>query len=216
MKQQWQELLARVDALSLRERVFLFLSVFVCVLAGADFFWFTPATVAHRQLLQRFSAQSAELDRLRNELRVSGVPSDPSKDARDELQSAKARVQELNAQITALAPTDTKGPALELVLQRLLRRQDGLTLVSLDTMQSANASGSNGAAASASAANAGDAAVSKRGLVLKVTGPYGELVKYVQALESALPGLRWGTMELKTDKRGNELTLRVYAVGVQL
>jgi MSHA biogenesis protein MshJ len=53
-------------------------------------------------------------------------------------------------------------------------------------------------------------------LVLKVAGPYGELVKYVQALESALPGLRWGTMELKTDKRGNELTLRVYAVGVQL
>ena len=216
MKQQWQDLLARVDALSLRERVFLFLSVFVCVLAGADFIWFTPATVAHRQLLQRFSAQSSELDRLRNELRVSGVPSDPSKDARDELQSGKARVQELNAQITALAPTDAKGPALEQVLQRVLRRQDGLTLLSLDTLQSDKASGPNGAAASVPSATAVDAAVSKRGLVLKVAGPYGELAKYVQALEVALPGLRWGTMELKADKRGNELTLRVYAVGVQL
>jgi MSHA biogenesis protein MshJ len=53
-------------------------------------------------------------------------------------------------------------------------------------------------------------------LVLKVSGPYAELVRYVQALEAALPGLRWGAMELQADKRGTVLSLRVYALGVQL
>ena len=53
MKQQFQQLLLRIDALSVRERIFLFLSVFICVLALADFVWFTPAQVAHKALLQQ-------------------------------------------------------------------------------------------------------------------------------------------------------------------
>jgi MSHA biogenesis protein MshJ len=206
MTQQLQQLLQRIDALSLRERIFLFLSVFVCVLAAADFVWFTPAQTAHKALLQRFAAQSAELDRLRAELAVSAVPNDPAKEARAELQDLGVRLAERNTELAGLAPKDQKGPALEQVLQRMLRRQEGLTLLSLDTL----APEGPGSAPNASTG------LSKRGLVLRVAGPYAELVQYVQALETALPGLRWGPMELKTDKRVNELSLQVYAVGVQL
>ena len=211
MKQSFQQLLLRIDALSLRERIFLFLSVFVCVLALSDFLWFTPAQTAHKALLQRFVAQSSELDRLRSELSVAAVPNDPGKAAREELQTLRARLDELNTEIAGLAPKDQKAPPLEQVLQRLLRRQEGLTLLSLETLKTA--------APAATAATAGvatpAAGLTKRGLVLRVAGPYAELVRYVQALESALPGLRWGPMELKTDKRQSELTLQVYAVGVQ-
>lgn len=211
MMEQWQTLLARVDALSMRERIFLLLSVFVCVLAAADFIWFTPATVGHRLLVQRFSAQSGELDRLRSELRLSGLPTDAGKQARDDKQALADRLQEINAELANAAPTDAKGPALESVLQRLLRRQEGLTLLSLETVNQATAP------AQAGAANTGlPAGMSKRGLEIRIAGPYAELVRYVQALETALPGLRWGNMELKADKRVSELTLRVYAVGVQL
>ena len=206
MTQQLQLLLQRIDALSLRERIFLFLSVFVCVLAAADFVWFTPAQTAHKALLQRFAAQSSELDRLRSELAVSAVPNDPAKEARAELQELNARLAERNTELAGLAPKDQKGPALEQVLQRMLSRQEGLTLLSLDTL-------SPEAPGSPSAASTG---LRKRGLVLRVAGPYTGLVQYVQALETALPGLRWGPMELKTDKRVTELSLQVYAVGVQL
>lgn len=206
MTQQLQLLLQRIDALSLRERIFLFLSVFVCVLAAADFVWFTPAQTAHKALLQRFAAQSSELDRLRSELAVSAVPNDPAKEARAELQELNARLAERNTELAGLAPKDQKGPALEQVLQRMLSRQEGLTLLSLDTL-------SPEAPGSPSAASTG---LRKHGLVLRVAGPYTGLVQYVQALETALPGLRWGPMELKTDKRVTELSLQVYAVGVQL
>ena len=211
MKQQWLTLLARVDALSLRERIFLFLSVFVSVLAAADFVWFTPAATAHHQMVERFTAQSAELDRLREELRTAGTPTDPAKEAREERDSNQERLREIGEQIRALAPQEQKGPALELVLQRLLRNQVGLTLLSLDTLKP-EVPGGNGAATGASL----PAGMSKRGLEFRLRGPYAGLVHYVQALETALPGLRWGAMELKTDKRSSELSLRVYAVGVQL
>ena len=208
MKEQWQMLLARVDALSLRERSFLFLSIFVCVLAAADIVWFTPATAGHRLLIQRYAAQSGELDRLRSELRLSGVRVDPSRQVRDDLQAVRMEVEALDAELTKAAPSGQKGPALETVLQRLLRRQEGLTLLSLDTVK---AEGGVGAVAGL------PPGMTKRGLEIRVAGPYAELVRYVQALENTLPGLRWGGMELKSDKRGiNELTLRVFAVGVQL
>jgi MSHA biogenesis protein MshJ len=120
-------------------------------------------------------------------------------------------LDELNTEITRLVPSDQKGPPLEQVLQRLLRSQDGLTLLSLDTLQVE--------APAVAAANAATAALpagmNRRALVLRVAGPYAGLVRYVQALETAMPGLRWGSMELKADKRSNELTLQVYVLGVQ-
>jgi MSHA biogenesis protein MshJ len=210
MMAQWQLLLDRIDALSLRERVFLCLSVLVCVLAVADFVWFTPAQTEHRQLVQRFASQTTELDRLRNELRLAGVPSDLGRAARDELQNANQRLLELNAEIAALDPSDNKGPPLAQVLQQLLRRQQGLTLVSLDTLKP-----QAGAAERADHAPDLPVGVSRQGLLLKVAGPYAELVRYVQALETALPGLRWGAMELRADQRSSELSLLVYALGVQ-
>ncbi len=210
MKAQLQLLLDRVDALSLRERLFLTLSLFVCVLALADFVWFTPAQSAHKLVLQRFATQSAELDRLRGELALAAVPTDTGKLARAELQTVNDQLAELDSQIAALVPTESKGPPLEQVLQRLLRRHEGLTLVSLDT-QKPEAAGAGGAMGTMAL----PVGMSRRGLLLKVSGPYAELVRYVQALEGALPGLRWGTMELKADKRGNELSLQVYALGVQ-
>jgi MSHA biogenesis protein MshJ len=210
MKQQLQQLLLRIDALTVRERLFLFMSVFVCVLALADFIWFTPAQIAHKALLQRFVAQSAELDRLRGELAGSAVPNDPAKAAREELRAAGVRLDALNAEIAGLVPNDQNAPALEKVLQRLLRRHEGLTLLSLETLKP-EVSG----ASAAPVGSAPVAGLTKHGLTLRVAGPYADLVRYVQALESALPGLRWGPMELKTEKQLSELTLQVYAVGVQ-
>jgi MSHA biogenesis protein MshJ len=211
MKQQFQQLLMRIDALSTRERIFLFLSVFVCVLALADFVWFTPAQVAHKALLQRFAAQNAELDRLRSELAVTAVPNDPGKAVREEVRVATARLDAINDAIAVLLPKDQKGPALEQVLQRLLRRQEGLTLLSLDTLKSEEPAATAPAAGSTAPATG----LSKHGLSLRVAGPYAELVRYVQSLESSLPGLRWGPMEFKSEKQRNELTLQVYAVGGQ-
>ena len=211
MKKQFQQLLLRIDALSVRERIFLFLSVFICVLALSDFVWFTPAQVAHKALLQQFAAQNAELNRLRSELAVSAVPNDPGKAVREEVRITSARLEVINQDIADVLPKEQKGPALEQVLQRLLRRQEGLTLISLDTLKSEEP----GAAVS----NAGTAApvtgLTKHGLSLRVAGPYAELVRYVQSLESSLPGLRWGPIEFKSEKQRNELKLQVYAVGGQ-
>ena len=67
MKQQWQKLALRVDAMQLRERVFLFLAILICALALADTVWLSPAQLVNKQAKLRFAAQGTELQRLRDE-----------------------------------------------------------------------------------------------------------------------------------------------------
>lgn len=207
LKLWWNKQAARIDVLSLRERMFLFISVIACCMALADVVWLSPAQVAHKQVTQRFAAQNAELERLRGELKTTAQPVDANKVVRDDLAVETARLEAVNQEIKAVAPGTEGGPALEQVLVQFLRRHEGLTLLSVGTVKSESASAPVTAAA--------PVGLTRRGLELKVSGPYAELVRYVKSLENALPSLRWGVMQLKSEKQPPELTLQVYVVGAQ-
>ena len=91
MKQWWIQQSARIDALSLRERAFVFLSVIACCLALADVLWLSPAMGAHQLQTQQFAAQNAELQRLRTELQNAPTPVDVNLPLRTEV-AASGRI----------------------------------------------------------------------------------------------------------------------------
>jgi MSHA biogenesis protein MshJ len=204
MKAWWDKYSRRIDELSQRERVFLFASVLVMVLAIVDTLWLSPAQSAQKQLSLRFKAQSVEVNRLRTELQTSGQPASAGSTVRDELARTHEKLAAVEKDIAASAPAAKGGPDLEKVLLQFLRRQEGLTLVSTGTLKQDT---------KAAALLSG---MSRQGMELRVSGSYAELERYVKTLETTLPALRWGPMVLKTLERGTELTLQVYVVGVQL
>jgi MSHA biogenesis protein MshJ len=208
MKAWWRAQAERINALSLRERLFLFISVLVVLLAVADFVWLSPTQAAMKQVQQQFTNQSAEVNRLRAELAVASKPVDLNADVRAEIAQSQATLDGLQRDLQALAPSATSGEqALEPVLAQFLKRSPGLRLVSSGTI------------AAPASADAGDTAaapgVVRRGLELKVRGPYSELTRYVKSLEQALPRLRWGSMQLQVGPQGPELTLQVYVLEVE-
>lgn len=207
MKAWWATQEARINGLSLRERLFLFVSVLVVILAVADVLWLSPAQADYKQVRQRFATQSAEVGRLRAELASVSRPVDASADLRASLAQSQARLASLREEIAAAAPGAASGSeALEQVLVQFLKRRPGLRLVSSGTMTS-----EAGAAEVAPVPG-----IQRRGLELKVAGPYSELRRYVQSLEQSLPHLRWGRMQLVVvDGQAPELTLRVYVLEVQ-
>lgn len=209
MKQWWLVQSARIDAMSLRERAFLFLSLILVVLAMADVLWLSPAQTAHLQVTQRHAAQGVELTRLRSEMVAVAQPVDANKTAREELAALDAQLLQVMQEIKSLAPVMEGGPPLEQVLVQFLRRQPGLTLLGTSTL-AADAVAAGGAAAAQPVPG-----LSKRGLELRVAGSYAELSRYVKTLETALPNLRWGALSLKKTPLGADLTLQVFVVGVQ-
>lgn len=213
MKQQWQRLALRIDAMQLRERVFVFLTIIVCFGALADTLWLSPAQLAHKQATQRFAAQETELQRLRNELKDLAKPVDANKTVRDDIAAANLRLDAINQEIRAVAPLAEGGPAIEQTLVQFLRRQDGLTLLGTGTTPSTSVSAPSATAGQTASASA-QPVLSRRGLELTVAGSYADLVRYVGTLENALPTLRWGTLQLKTTQQAPEMTMQVFVVGV--
>jgi MSHA biogenesis protein MshJ len=209
--------LVKIDAISLRERIFIFLSVLACCLALVDTLWLTPVQAANKVLVQQFAAQSAELGRLRDELRVLAMPEDPAKAVRNDIAATNRRLDAINTELTTLLPRTSDTGVLEQVLVQFLRKQPGLTLVGVNTMaaETGATAGAGAAAPNPSNAQALPVGLTRKGLELRVSGSYAELMQYVQTLEGALPSLRWGSLALKSETQPPVLTLQVYVLGVQ-
>jgi MSHA biogenesis protein MshJ len=201
MKTKQAQLFAKVDALSLRERAIVFVTVLACVGAFVNYLWLEPALELGKKLQQQSALQSAELQRLRGEVQTASVAVDPSKPVRDDLTQMQMRMDEVNGELRRLLPTAQSQQPLEQVLVQFLHRYEGLTLLSVKTLTDVGS-------------KVDAVGLTKRGLELRVSGPYAALVGYVQKLESALPSLRWGSMALKSEAQPPELILQVYVLGV--
>lgn len=203
MKAWWTRQASRIDALSARERAFIFLSLLASLMALADSFWIGPANLAHQRLSQQVAAQTQEVDRLRAQLAATPVPVDANQALRTDIAALQTQ-REAGQQAIAQA-SGQGGLALEPVLTEFLRRRPGLTLVSTATLS----------ASGAGAQDAVPAGLARRGVELRVSGPYAELALYLRTLEKALPELRWGTMQLRSEKQPPELSLQVFVLEVQ-
>ena len=212
MIKSWKVLSARIDALSLRERAFLFLSLIAVCVALVDLLWLAPARTAYQQAQQKFAQESGELQRLRDELKAKAAQPEPARMARDEIKQLNASIATSNREISALSVASEGAMTLPKVLVHFLRRQNGLTLVRTSNLATDVVTGASQGSA---VGLVGPAALLRSGLELTVSGPYLELVRYVQALEEAMPNLRWGTFKLVADQQPPELSLQVFFVGPQ-
>lgn len=208
MKQRWKTLAARIDALSLRERAFLFLSLIAVCVALADLIWLSPARAAHARARQEFATANTELQRLRQAVREKPNATDPLQVARVELARVKAQIVTVNGDL-AMQNGPTKAfISLQELLVHFLGKQANLALVHVGSLPPQAAPAGVGAGGR-------PAAAVRQGVEVRVAGPYADLVRYVHALEVAMPDLRWGSMRLAAEQRPAQLSLQVFLVSVQ-
>jgi MSHA biogenesis protein MshJ len=199
----WQTLQRRIDALSLRERVFMFVSAAVVAVAVADAVVISPLLTRQRALAAQLVAQGGELDALRQQVAIANASSSADSPA-GRLQAA---LRTLHAEREALErelapPPGPNAPRLADLLARVLQRHERLSLVRLDV-------------AVAEAASPSDPAAPRQQAVdLAVQGSYADLVAYLAEIEGQLPGLRWGPLQLGGGAEAPLLTLRLFLPGV--
>ncbi len=206
MKQMWQAQLARIDGLSLRERVFLFVSILVSCAALVDTLWLSPAQTVHKQLQVRFEKQNAELQRMRDTITATAKPADASLALQAELAQVSAQSEQVNQAVRQLIPGAADSTPLAQALVHLLRSHAGLTLVRAAALAPEVA----GPGSSTGSLPAG---LTRQGVALTVAGRYVDLTRYVASLEAAMPYVRWGEMALKREKGLPELSLKLFLLG---
>ena len=202
MKQVWIDQARRIDALSLRERVFMFVSIALALSAVADLAVISPALAERRQLTAQMRQQAKQIDALRTQFALSGAGESPEGRQRAAIEGSRKEQQALDTRIREQLASRDEIARLPVVLDRLLRQHDKLVLVRLALA----------APVAAAAATPAAAAVRWQGVDLSVAGSYPELVQYLAELETTLPGLRWGPLQIATPTMPPVLSVRLLLV----
>jgi len=228
MKARWQEWSARFAALQQREKVMVAGAVAVAIVFGGLNLWIDPGTKQAAQLKKAIAQQQTELGQLTAQIvALGGQNTDPDAGNRVQLQQLREQLAATERDLkmfdgSLVAPA--QAPAL---LQTLLARHRGLSLLSLNTLppqplieRVAKKPAKDGAKADATkneAAPIPGGNIYKHGIEIKLAGNYSDLLAYVAELEAGPQKLLWGGMQFNVKQHPvSELTLTVYTLSLDV
>lgn len=232
--QRWERQAKRIDALSLRERAILFLSIVAVLVLLFDNYVLSPQSARAKLRSDAQAQQATEIRKLREEfIAASGSSAaSPAAQLQAQLEAARNERHRLDSvlrQASAVNPAE----GLSALLQRVLAQQPGLVLERLTLLEDTPVtlpSASVSVVAMVTGASAPAAPVAPQrpvlpampgmawqGVELQLQGSYRDTQRYLQALEHELPALRWGEMRLGSNgpNEAPRLLAQIYLLKVQ-
>jgi hypothetical protein len=199
---------ARINALGLRARVLLFLLVIAIPTVLVFWLLLWPAQGVYTKLTEDFNIQRAVLNDAREELKSSAMPVSDTQVLRDQIAAVKNSFETVHQVLLGAELQQNKAPLTEILFETL-RRHDGLVLLHKSAFINGSSIDDTGEIDTTTL----PIGLSRQRVELTVSGPYVQLMLYTQALEDALPTVRWGDMVLKRDGAATELTLQLFVIG---
>jgi len=212
-------LFEKIDALTLRERVILFVLMLAGIWALIDTLLLAPQESARVQEQNKITQARSQLDEAEQTLQLRATTPDPDLVARQRLESARrnldARMQTaLDLQARMVAPKD-----MPRMLQQMLETHPGLRLAALETLPptAVGLETATKTVATTPAKSSGEEApVFKHGITLTLVGNYAALTRYMEKLERLPVGFYWSRAELDAGAHPEiRLTLTLYTLSLE-
>jgi len=238
MNSYWQKLSTRIDAMSLRERVLIFLMAAVILLVLLNLLLLDPQFKQQKLLSQRITGEQAQITAIQTVIqqKVRAQATDPDALPRQQLEQARQRAAQLRAELQKTQDALVAPEKMPALLEAILKRDGRLQLVSLKTLpvsdlapaSAADKKADEAAAAAATAATtpatpapAADAAadgfgtVYRHGVEITVAGGYPDMLRYMAELEAMPWQLYWGKAQLRVEAWPQaHLTLTLYTLSL--
>lgn len=225
MKQQWATITAKVNGLTQRERVILF----VCVVAVAFMVVYLPLlsslSFKKGRLEKDLIAQQGRLISVESQIQALETPgaNDPNMARRQHLAALKQEGQTIDQDLEALQKTLVPPDSMTALLEDLLKRNGSLKLVALNTLEASPlvkptveapkaasqatpqaAPVPSSSAKSAPAPQPAPAAeprlqIYKHGVEITVEGNYRDMLRYLGDLEKLPWRMYWSEVKLKVE-----------------
>lgn len=226
LKQHWRKLAAKVDALSLRERVMTFGACAALVVFLLFSLFLNPLFAKQKLLNETMATDQQMMAGIDAEilLKMSGNGVDPDARERQELARLHQEVTRLTSTLRTAQGGLVPPERIVFLLERLLRQHARLRLVSLKTLPSAPVAAAAPkavAAATALSATPPPAAgtppapviksaplLYRHGVEVVLRGGYIDMVNYMEALEAMPTHVFWGDAKLEVEQYPNA-TLRL-------
>lgn len=232
MKEQWTKLAARIDALSLRERIMVFAACAAAIVFLMHFFALGPQLRKQDALNAQITQQQNNVEGIDNEIRarVEAAQNDPDGPVRTRLAQVRKDTEELSLQLRAMQNGLVAPERMAPLLDSILRANGRLTLVSVRTLPVESvleagrraAGGATDAAQAAAPAGAPAASTPgtaellyRHGVEITVRGSYLDMVDYMNTLEGLPTQLFWGRAQLEAETwPSSRLTLTLYTLSL--
>ena len=209
--------LQKIDALSVRERVILFVLLLAGIWAAMDVLLLTPKENARKQQEQKLAAARAQMSEAEQTLMLIANQPDPDLAARLRLDHVRKNLDD-RMQTAGLLQARMVAPKDRVeVLQGLMAAQPGLRLAGLETLP-AEPIGASPPAKSQSnqparIAEPETSALYKHGVKITLVGGYAALTRYMERLEHLPVGFYWARAELDASAHPEiSLTLILYTL----
>lgn len=210
LKLTWKTWSIRIDAMSFRERILVFLAVAGVAFSLMFVGLIEPALKRQEQMLLNSAALQDEIFSLR-EQQASLDPLNQG-GANSELGRLRAQAKAIEQQVKARESGLVAPGKMIAVLDSMMAEQSGLELVSLETEPGKPVLSApvNDVAAEAAPPIPPASVFYKHGVTMRLQGSYAELTRYVERLEALPWTIQWESVRL--DARAHpriELTLKL-------
>ena len=227
LRQQWQNLADRVDAMSLRERALIFLAAVLVLVTLVNMLLIDPLLSRQSTLSRQVVQTQAQNKALQAQIQVmaSAENADPDEALRTRLQQMQQDMASADTALLDFQSGLVSPQQMPSMLEDILLRNRALRLVSLKTLPTQNLAAAvaevavqaveGQAAPGAASAPAPQAGVFRHGVEITVQGSYADLLHYLTAMESSPYRMFWGKADLKTDSYPKAtLTLTLYTLSL--
>ena len=213
MPESAQRLGTRIDAMSLRERTIMFVSLLVALFLLADQVLFPGLRNQQKQMEKQTGDQLVQLNTINDQIAriVRENTEDPDVVLRARLEDLKKRYAELEVSSVDITRGLVSPREMARLAQTLLRDNGALQLVKAENLPAEAIplieNEKPGAVAGPS--------VYRHGLRLQVKGRYADIVRYLHTLERLNWRVMWGEVSLETRQYpASTATLTIYTLSL--
>ena len=221
MKQQWEKISAKVDAMSMRERALIFATAVVLALSLVNTLLLEPLFVRQKALRTQVSQQQQMMSEV--QLQITALQQQNSPDSnspqRIQINQIRQEIAEGDVYLKSSRERLVQPEKMAEHLRQLLNKNNRLQLLALQTLPVTpllEQAGAKGADQTRDVqAVTQDKQVFKHGVQLTLRGNYLDLLPYLSALESLPQQMYWARAQMKVVQYPTaELTLILYTLSL--
>lgn len=186
----------RLDAMSLRERVLIFLAIAAALVGIADGAFFEPILQRQKINSQRIQQQEDEIHAMQTQVQAyaQARAGDSLNARRQRLEKRKLELATLDRQLASRQSELVPPERMAKMLSEIVKRNPDVELVSLRTLA---ATGLTQSLTPVSGSASGGPVIYRHGIEVAVSGSYLKMLNYVGQLERLPAKIMWGNMDLQ-------------------
>ena len=209
MKQQWQKLSARFDALKMRERVLVLVAVVAGTALVFDALALQPLEMRKKHLAQQLTEARQNIKAADAVTMAQGTVTDPDAVKRSYRDALRTQLAEIDQSMQGLQRGLVPPERMAKLLDEMLSRSRGLQLVALRTLPAQRFETPGGAPAAPKPGDKGGAkpvpqgperTIYQHSVEITLQGSYADLHDYLAQLEKLPAQMFWGRITVNTEQ----------------